>query len=166
MSIPRLPNERADQPSDGAVERLMPNLLTEGLPDRLERNRPVVVACAGGRRAAIAASLLLTPGYRPAILDGAGVAELVRMTPIGVQLRAMSCTGPNGRGVDRSSHAPTRAGMARSNPSRKARTRLVLPRPAPPLTSATRPDPALAEASAAARQSSGDSRSRSSMDRP
>ena len=62
MSMPRLPNQRADQLWDGAVERFMPELLTEGLPDRLERNRPVLVACAGGRRAAIPQPRCCWPG--------------------------------------------------------------------------------------------------------
>ena len=97
-------------------------------------------------------------------VDGGDVAAGQRVGGADGRLRAMSCTGPDGRGVDRSS-APDEAGRARSNPSRKARTRLVLPRPAPPLTSAT--DPTRPSPRRVGGQAVGwEFRSRSSMDRP
>src|SRR5690606_15126435 len=72
----RMPNEREQVRLPGAVERFLPDLLTEGIPAELDRDRPVLVACATGRRATIAATLLAAEGYRPVVLSGAGVAEL------------------------------------------------------------------------------------------
>jgi hypothetical protein len=63
----------------------------------------------------------------------------------------MSCTGPNGRGVSRSSQAPSKTQAPASSPARNVRTTDVLPMPAPPLSSATRPRPTRAAASAACR---------------
>lgn len=73
----RMPSERASVRMDGAIERFAADLFTEGLPPELDRDRPVLVACASGRRATIVASLLVREGYRPVVLDKAGVAELV-----------------------------------------------------------------------------------------
>ena len=73
----RMPHERDEGRLPGAVERFLPDLVTEGIPDLLDPARPVLIACASGRRAAIAASLLARAGYQSAILDGAGVPELV-----------------------------------------------------------------------------------------
>lgn len=73
----RMPNERDEVRLAGAVERFLADLVTEGIPDQLEPDRPVLIACASGRRAAIAATLLARAGYQTAVLDGAGVPELV-----------------------------------------------------------------------------------------
>ncbi|WFE27954.1 MBL fold metallo-hydrolase [Solwaraspora sp. WMMD791] len=73
----RMPNERAQASWPGAVERFLADLVTDGIPAALDPQRPVLVACGTGRRAAIAASLLVRAGYRVAVLDGAGVADLV-----------------------------------------------------------------------------------------
>ncbi|MGI5488372.1 MBL fold metallo-hydrolase [Microtetraspora malaysiensis] len=73
----RMPSERAAVRLEGAVERFLPDLVADGVPDRLDRERPVLVACRSGRRAAIAATLLAREGYRAAVLDGAGVPDLV-----------------------------------------------------------------------------------------
>ncbi|MFY1699559.1 MULTISPECIES: MBL fold metallo-hydrolase [unclassified Solwaraspora] len=73
----RMPNERAQASWSGAVERFLADLVTDGIPAALDPQRPVLVACGTGRRAAIAASLLVRAGYRVAVLDGAGVADLV-----------------------------------------------------------------------------------------
>jgi len=73
----RMPSERVSVRMDGAIERFAADLFTEGLPPGLDRDRPVLVACASGRRATIVASLLVREGFRPVVLDKAGVAELV-----------------------------------------------------------------------------------------
>ncbi|MFY1637813.1 rhodanese-like domain-containing protein [Solwaraspora sp. WMMB335] len=72
----RMPNEWAQVGWPGAVQRFVADLASEGIPDELDRRRPVLVACGSGRRAAIAASLLVRAGYQAVVLSGAGVAEL------------------------------------------------------------------------------------------
>ncbi|NJP35626.1 MBL fold metallo-hydrolase [Micromonospora thermarum] len=73
----RMPSERAAVRLDGAVERFLPDLITEGVPAEIDPDRPVLVACGSGRRAAIAATLLARDGYQPVVLTGAGVADVV-----------------------------------------------------------------------------------------
>jgi hydroxyacylglutathione hydrolase len=73
----RMPNERAQARLAGAVERFLPDLVTLGIPTELDLERPVLVVCASGRRATIAATLLAREGYQTAVLTGAGVTELV-----------------------------------------------------------------------------------------
>ncbi|GAA1408862.1 rhodanese-like domain-containing protein [Catellatospora coxensis] len=73
----RMPGEHAAAALAGAVHRFLPDLLTGGIPAELDRDRPVFVACGSGRRAAIAATVLLREGYRPVVLDGAGVPDLI-----------------------------------------------------------------------------------------
>ncbi|WP_144128088.1 MBL fold metallo-hydrolase [Catellatospora sichuanensis] len=73
----RMPSEQAAVSLDGAVRRFLPDLITEGIPAELDRTRPVLVACGSGRRAAIAATLLLREGYQPVVLTGAGVPDVV-----------------------------------------------------------------------------------------
>lgn len=73
----RMPSEQAAASLDGAVRRFLPDLVTEGIPAELDRARPVLVACGSGRRAAIAATLLLREGYQPVVLTGAGVPDVV-----------------------------------------------------------------------------------------
>ncbi|MCK2218979.1 MBL fold metallo-hydrolase [Actinomadura sp. ATCC 31491] len=80
----RMPGEREQVRVEGAVERFLPELFTEGVPDALDPARPVLVACATGRRASIAAAELTRRGYRPVVLTGAGIAELaetLRVSP-------------------------------------------------------------------------------------
>lgn len=72
----RMPSERAAIRLDGAVERFLPDLVTDGVPAELDPGRPVLVICGSGRRAVIAATVLLREGLRPVVLDGAGVAEV------------------------------------------------------------------------------------------
>ncbi|MER7458771.1 MBL fold metallo-hydrolase [Micromonospora sp. NPDC126480] len=72
----RMPSERAAARLDGAVERFLPDLITEGVPAEIDPERPVLIACGSGRRAAIAATLLAREGYRPVVLAGAGVADV------------------------------------------------------------------------------------------
>jgi hydroxyacylglutathione hydrolase len=76
----RMPSEWAEVRLAGAVERFLPDLVNEGVPAALEPDRPVLVACASGRRAHIAATLLAREGFRPVVLDNAGVAEIVDAT--------------------------------------------------------------------------------------
>lgn len=72
----RMPSELADVRYPGAVERFVADIFTAGIPEELDPDRPVLVACASGRRASIAASRLLAHGYDVRVLDGAGVPEL------------------------------------------------------------------------------------------
>ncbi|NJP96309.1 MBL fold metallo-hydrolase [Nonomuraea sp. FMUSA5-5] len=72
----RMPGEREQTRLAGAVERFLPDLFTQGVPAELDPERPVLVACASGRRAAIAAGLLAREGYRPIVLSGAGVPDV------------------------------------------------------------------------------------------
>ncbi|MGI5271160.1 MBL fold metallo-hydrolase [Nonomuraea sp. CA-218870] len=71
----RMPGERQEVRLEGAVERFLPDLVTQGVPAELTPERPVLVACASGRRASIAAGLLARAGHRPVVLADAGVAE-------------------------------------------------------------------------------------------
>jgi glyoxylase-like metal-dependent hydrolase (beta-lactamase superfamily II)/rhodanese-related sulfurtransferase len=73
----RMPNERADVPLAGAVERFLPELVTRGVPAELDPERPVHVVCASGRRSVIAATILARHGFRPVVLTGAGAADIV-----------------------------------------------------------------------------------------
>ena len=75
--------------------------------------------------------------------------------------RAMSRNGPSGRGTARSSHAPANTRVARRSLATNARTRLVLPMPASPLTRATPPCPATTAPKAASSVDSASSRSSS-----
>src|SRR5690606_34635699 len=68
----RMPSERERVRLPGAVERFLPDLFTRGVPGELDPERPVLVACASGRRAANAAGFLAGRGYRPLVLTGAG----------------------------------------------------------------------------------------------
>lgn len=74
----RMPHERDAARLDGAVERFLPDLVTQGVPVELDPERSVLVACGSGRRAAIAATVLVNAGFRVVVLDGAGVADVVR----------------------------------------------------------------------------------------
>ncbi|WP_433473040.1 rhodanese-like domain-containing protein [Spirillospora sp. CA-142024] len=76
----RMPAERRTASHPGAAHRFLPDLVTDGVPAELDSDRPVLVACGSGRRAAIAASLLLAAGYRPVVLTGAGVQDLPSAT--------------------------------------------------------------------------------------
>ncbi|MFC5818640.1 rhodanese-like domain-containing protein [Nonomuraea sp. NPDC050478] len=72
----RMPSEREQVRLPGTVERFLPDLFVQGVPAELDPERPVLVACASGRRAAIAAGFLAGRGYRPVALNGAGIAEV------------------------------------------------------------------------------------------
>ena len=57
----RTPRERADKSIDGSMHRPL-STLREGLPD-IDRDRAIIVHCAGGYRSSIAASLLQRDGF-------------------------------------------------------------------------------------------------------
>jgi hydroxyacylglutathione hydrolase len=73
----RMPSEREGARLDGAVEVFLADLFAQGVPDGLDPSRPVLVACGSGRRASIAATLLVRRGYRPVVLTDAGVPDVV-----------------------------------------------------------------------------------------
>ncbi len=65
---------------DGSVHRYLPDLAEE-LPSGLDRHRPVYVACESGQRAATAAALFADAGYRPVVVTGGGIPEIVQAKP-------------------------------------------------------------------------------------
>jgi rhodanese-related sulfurtransferase len=73
----RMPSEREIVRLDGATERFVADLAIEGIPPSLDPDRPVLIICGSGRRAIIAATLLGRAGFQPAVLMGAGVAEVI-----------------------------------------------------------------------------------------
>lgn len=73
----RMPSELAQVRYPGAVERFVADLYTTGIPEELHRDRPVLVACASGRRAVIAAGRLTAEGYDVRVLNPGGVPDLV-----------------------------------------------------------------------------------------
>jgi len=77
----RMPSELAEVRMPGAVERFVADVFTDGVPEALDREAPVLIACGSGRRASIAASLLGNEGYDVRVLDGAGVPDLVAAAP-------------------------------------------------------------------------------------
>ncbi|MEV4471290.1 MBL fold metallo-hydrolase [Nonomuraea sp. NPDC049504] len=72
----RMPSEHRAAPLPGAIERFLPDLITDGIPAELDPDRPVLVACGSGRRAAIAATILTRHGYEPVVLTGAGAPQV------------------------------------------------------------------------------------------
>jgi rhodanese-related sulfurtransferase len=73
----RMPSEMETVRLDGATERFVADLAIEGIPASLDPDRPVLIICGSGRRAVIAATLLGRAGFQPAVLVGAGVAEVI-----------------------------------------------------------------------------------------
>ncbi|NDL59680.1 MBL fold metallo-hydrolase [Phytoactinopolyspora mesophila] len=73
----RMPSEWAAERLGNTVERFLPDLVTEGIPEELDPKREVLTVCASGRRSTIAATILKRAGYQPVVLDGAGVADLL-----------------------------------------------------------------------------------------
>jgi glyoxylase-like metal-dependent hydrolase (beta-lactamase superfamily II)/rhodanese-related sulfurtransferase len=73
----RMPTETTASTIPGSAVRFLPELFTLGIPARIDRARPVLVACGSGRRATIAAGLLADLGYRPIVLDRAGVPDVL-----------------------------------------------------------------------------------------
>jgi glyoxylase-like metal-dependent hydrolase (beta-lactamase superfamily II)/rhodanese-related sulfurtransferase len=76
----RMPSETSCSSTiPGSVVRFLPELFTVGIPDELDRTRPVLIACRTGRRASIAAGLLAEQGYRPVVLDDGGVPDVLAL---------------------------------------------------------------------------------------
>jgi glyoxylase-like metal-dependent hydrolase (beta-lactamase superfamily II)/rhodanese-related sulfurtransferase len=60
--------------------------LKDGMPDGLDRSKPVYIGCTTGHRAGIAAAMLHREGYEPVILNGAsllGVAMMKQAVAVG-----------------------------------------------------------------------------------
>jgi glyoxylase-like metal-dependent hydrolase (beta-lactamase superfamily II)/rhodanese-related sulfurtransferase len=73
----RMPSEVEQARLPGAVERFAADVFTLGVPADLDPGQPVLVACASGRRASIAASRLVALGFEDVrVLTGAGVPDL------------------------------------------------------------------------------------------
>lgn len=72
----RMPSELAQVRLPGAVERFAADVFTQGIPAELDKAEPVLIACASGRRASIAASRLVAEGYDVRVLTGAGIPDL------------------------------------------------------------------------------------------
>jgi hydroxyacylglutathione hydrolase len=73
----RMPNELDEVRYPGAVERFVADIYTQGIPDHLDKDKPVLVACASGRRAVIAASRLKARGYDVRVLNPGGIPDLL-----------------------------------------------------------------------------------------
>ncbi|HLU71188.1 MAG TPA: MBL fold metallo-hydrolase [Nonomuraea sp.] len=71
----RMRDERESARLENAVGLHLPDVFTEDVP--FDRSEPVYVACASGRRAAIAASELARRGYSAIALDGAGIPDVI-----------------------------------------------------------------------------------------
>lgn len=81
----RPPHEEQSRLVAGARAVHVPELV-DAAGAGLDRRRTVLLACASGYRAMIAASLLVRQGFRVAVLDGAGlaaVAERLSLTRVG-----------------------------------------------------------------------------------
>ncbi len=63
---------------DGSTHRYVPDLEALGLPDDLDRSRPVWVICRSGNRASIAAGILERLGYTPVVVATGGVPDALR----------------------------------------------------------------------------------------
>ncbi len=73
----RMPSELEQVRLPGAVERFVADLFTDAVPETLDPQKPVLVACASGRRASIAGSRLVADGYADVrVLNGAGIPDL------------------------------------------------------------------------------------------
>ena len=77
----RMPSEHRAEPMPGAIEKFLPELLSDGLPADIDGARRVLLVCGSGRRASIAASILGARGISTVVLDGASAGELAR-TPV------------------------------------------------------------------------------------
>jgi glyoxylase-like metal-dependent hydrolase (beta-lactamase superfamily II)/rhodanese-related sulfurtransferase len=73
----RMPSELEQVRLPGAIERFVPDVFTLGIPEQLDPASTVLVACASGRRASIAASRLVAAGFSDVrVLTDAGVPDL------------------------------------------------------------------------------------------
>ncbi|MDP3966665.1 MAG: MBL fold metallo-hydrolase [Nocardioides sp.] len=77
----RMPSELEQVRLAGAVERFVPEVFTQGVPEQLDPAAPVLIVCGSGRRASIAASRLVADGFADVrVLTGAGVPDLAAVT--------------------------------------------------------------------------------------
>ena len=65
----------------GSLHRYLPDLAALGPPAGLTPAEPVWVGCGSGYRASAAAGLLEAAGYRPVVLVGGGIADVLELTP-------------------------------------------------------------------------------------
>lgn len=72
----RAPNEWGSGVIEGSHRRYAPDL-AEGVPPNIDRNKPVLVGCETGYRASLAASILQRHGYKPEVLIGAGIPDVL-----------------------------------------------------------------------------------------
>ena len=72
----RSPGEWSAGHIDGAIHRYVPDL--RGSPPELDPDRDVWVVCESGYRATIAAGLLEQMGYKPVVLVGKGVGDVMQ----------------------------------------------------------------------------------------
>ncbi len=73
----RAPDEYDGGQYPGSVHRYLPHLLRDGIPEELDPEHPVLVACASGHRATAAAGILERAGYQPVVLAEGGVSDLL-----------------------------------------------------------------------------------------
>ncbi|HEY5890379.1 MAG TPA: MBL fold metallo-hydrolase [Acidimicrobiia bacterium] len=72
----RAPTDWAFGTVPGSITCYTPDL-ADSIPETIDQDRPVLIACESGYRATIAASVLEGRGYQPVVLVGAGVPELL-----------------------------------------------------------------------------------------
>lgn len=73
----RMPSELEEVRYPDAVERFVADIFTRGIPEELDPDQPVLIACGSGRRAVIAASRLTAQGYDVRVLNPGGVPDLI-----------------------------------------------------------------------------------------
>ncbi len=73
----RAPNEWEEGQIEGSVKVYAPDLVV-ATPEAIASEEPILIACETGYRASIAASILCQSGYKPEVLVGAGVLDVVR----------------------------------------------------------------------------------------
>jgi rhodanese-related sulfurtransferase len=77
----RSPAEWEQAHLPGSIHAYVPDL-ANAIPAELDGREPIWIACASGFRSTIAASLLERAGFRPVVLNGAGVPDVLeRLTP-------------------------------------------------------------------------------------
>ncbi len=75
----RDPQERARGHIAGSVHRYLPDI-SSGLPDDIDKSKPVWVICQSGNRASIAAGLLEGQSVDPIVVSSGGVANVMMAT--------------------------------------------------------------------------------------
>ncbi|MEA3511236.1 MAG: MBL fold metallo-hydrolase [Actinomycetota bacterium] len=72
----RAPGEWAAGSIPGSIHRYVPDL-RDGLPDDLDVEQPVWIICGGGYRSEMAVHYLEAGGFRPTVVVGGGVADVL-----------------------------------------------------------------------------------------